>query len=51
MEACSLVTSAYAAGDASGSIGVIGPTRMDYLLAMATVQAVARYLGDLLDDN
>jgi heat-inducible transcriptional repressor len=51
MEACSLVTSAYAAGDASGSIGVIGPTRMDYLTAMATVQAVAKYLGDLLDDN
>jgi len=51
MEACSLVTSAYAAGDASGSIGVIGPTRMDYLRAMATVQAVARYLGDMLDDG
>jgi heat-inducible transcriptional repressor len=46
MEACSLVTSAYLAGDASGSIGVLGPTRMDYLRAMAAVQAVARYLGD-----
>ena len=43
MEACSLVTSAYLAGDASGSIGVLGPTRMDYLRAMAAVQAVARY--------
>jgi heat-inducible transcriptional repressor len=46
IEACSLVTSAYLAGDASGSIGVLGPTRMDYLRAMAAVQAVARYLGD-----
>jgi transcriptional regulator of heat shock response len=30
---------------------VIGPTRMDYLRAMAAVQAVARYLGDVLDDG
>jgi heat-inducible transcriptional repressor len=51
MEACSLVTSAYLAGDASGSIGVLGPTRMDYLRAMAAVQAVARYLGDAFDAN
>ncbi|HYY79423.1 MAG TPA: heat-inducible transcriptional repressor HrcA [Actinomycetes bacterium] len=50
MEACSLVASAYLAGDASGSIGVLGPTRMDYLRAMAAVQAVARYLGDVFDD-
>jgi heat-inducible transcriptional repressor len=49
MEACSLVTSAYLAGDASGSIGVLGPTRMDYLRAMAAVQAVARYLGDAFE--
>ncbi|HEY6590482.1 MAG TPA: HrcA family transcriptional regulator, partial [Actinomycetota bacterium] len=51
MEACSLVTSAYLAGDASGSIGVLGPTRMDYLRTMAAVQAVARYLGDAFDGN
>src|SRR5919107_396577 len=51
MEACSLVTSAYLAGDASGSIGVLGPTRMDYLRAMAAVQAVARYLGDAFRDS
>ena len=47
----SLVTSAYLAGDASGSIGVLGPTRMDYLRAMAAVQAVARYLGDAFEGN
>jgi heat-inducible transcriptional repressor len=51
MEACSLVTSAYLAGDAAGSLGVLGPTRMDYLRAMAAVQAVAGYLGDALDDE
>jgi heat-inducible transcriptional repressor len=51
MEACSLVTSAYLAGDASGSIGVLGPTRMDYLRTMAAVQGVARYLGDAFEGN
>ena len=51
IEACSLVTSAYLAGDASGSIGVLGPTRMDFLRAMAAVQAVARYLGDAFEAN
>jgi heat-inducible transcriptional repressor len=50
MQACSLVTSTYSAGDTIGSIGVLGPTRMDYLRAMAAVQAVASYLGDVLDD-
>lgn len=51
MQACSLVIARYAAGDAAGVIGVLGPTRMDYLRAMAAVQAVARYLGDVLDDD
>ena len=50
MQACSLVTSTYPAGDTIGTIGVLGPTRMDYLRAMAAVQAVAGYLGNLLDD-
>lgn len=50
MQACSLVTSTYPVGDTIGSIGVLGPTRMDYLRAMAAVQAVAGYLGSLLDD-
>lgn len=50
MQACSVVTSTYPAGDTIGSIGVLGPTRMDYLRTMAAVQAVASYLGDVLDD-
>ena len=50
MQACSLVTSTYPAGDTIGTIGVLGPTRMHYLRAMAAVQAVASYLGDVLDD-
>jgi heat-inducible transcriptional repressor len=51
MQACSLVTARYPAGGAAGTIGVLGPTRMDYLRAMTAVQAVARYLGDVLDDD
>jgi heat-inducible transcriptional repressor len=30
-----------------GSIGIVGPTRMDYLTAMTTVRAVARRLSEL----
>jgi len=51
MQACSLVTARYPAGGAAGTIGVLGPTRMDYLRAMTAVQAVARYLSDVLDDD
>jgi len=29
-------------------LGVLGPTRMDYPTAMATVRAVARYVSELL---
>jgi heat-inducible transcriptional repressor len=50
MRNCSLVTASYHAGGATGNIGVLGPTRMDYLRAMAAVQAVARHLGGVLDD-
>lgn len=35
-------------GQSSGALGVIGPTRMDYALTMATVNAVARYIGQFL---
>jgi transcriptional regulator of heat shock response len=30
-----------------GTIGIGGPTRMDYLAAMASVRAVAKHLSDL----
>jgi heat-inducible transcriptional repressor len=44
----SLVTAPFKAGDATiGTIGVVGPTRMDYLSAMASVRAVARRLSEL----
>jgi heat-inducible transcriptional repressor len=31
-----------------GSLGVVGPTRMDYAGNMGQVRAVARYVGELL---
>ncbi len=50
----SIVTAPFKAGDATvGTIGIVGPTRMDYLSAMASVRAVAERLSELaseLDD-
>lgn len=45
----SLVTTAYDAGSLA-SLGVLGPTRMDYPSTMAAVRAVARYVADILDN-
>lgn len=44
----SVVAAPYRAGDQPiGTIGVVGPTRMDYLTAMAAVRAVARRLSEI----
>jgi heat-inducible transcriptional repressor len=44
----SLVTAPFKVRDTPlGTIGVVGPTRMDYLSAMASVRAVARRLSEL----
>jgi len=43
----SIVTAPFRAGDVNlGTIGIVGPTRMDYLLAMASVRAVAERLSE-----
>jgi len=46
--AMSLVATAYGSDDRAGVVGVIGPTRMDYPRAMATVRTVADTLTDVL---
>jgi heat-inducible transcriptional repressor len=38
-------------GAAVGAVGVLGPRRMDYGHTMARVAAVARYVGNLLEDR
>lgn len=48
----SVVTAGYGAdGAAVAALGVLGPTRMDYAANMASVRAVARYLGRILADQ
>lgn len=48
LQQTSLVTAAYGS-DAVATLGVLGPTRMDYPQAMASVRAVARYVSELLE--
>jgi heat-inducible transcriptional repressor len=48
----SIVTAPFKAGDATvGTIGVVGPTRMDYPSAMASVRAVAKRLSDIATEH
>ncbi len=49
MHSCALVASSYCRGSVPvGSVGVVGPTRMMYENAIATVEATADYLSELL---
>jgi heat-inducible transcriptional repressor len=49
MQDCSIVTAPYYAGTSErGSIGVVGPTRMDYDRAVPAVKFFARALTDVL---
>lgn len=49
LRSTSVVSTGYGPGDTIvGGMGVVGPTRMDYPGTIATVRAVARYVGDLL---
>jgi heat-inducible transcriptional repressor len=52
LESTSVVTARYARADQPvASIGVVGPTHMDYSGTMGTVQAVAQYIGRILSDQ
>lgn len=51
LAACSIVAASYdTVGGADGSLGVLGPTRMDYPRTLAAVQAVASSLEKALAD-
>jgi heat-inducible transcriptional repressor len=48
----SVVATGYGPGDeALASLGIVGPTRMDYPGSMAAVRAVARYVSRILDEG
>ena len=52
MESTSVVTARYGSGDSTvASLGVVGPTHMDYAGNIAAVQAVAQYVGRILDEQ
>jgi heat-inducible transcriptional repressor len=51
LAATSVVATGYGPGDeALASLGIVGPTRMDYPGTMAAVRAVARYVSRILDE-
>lgn len=51
MEAYSIVMSPYQLGDTVGSLGVIGPKRMDYGRAVALVENMASVVNQPADDE
>jgi heat-inducible transcriptional repressor len=52
LAAASVVAAGYGASDSSlATLGVVGPTRMDYPGSMAAVHAVARYVSQILADD
>lgn len=52
LAATSVVATGYGpVNDHLGSLGVVGPTRMDYPGSMAAVRAVARYVSRILDEG
>jgi heat-inducible transcriptional repressor len=51
LAATSVVTTGYGPhDDALATLGIVGPTRMDYPGTMAAVRAVARYVSRILDE-
>jgi len=52
LSATSVVATGYGPGDeALATLGIVGPTRMDYPGTMATVRAVAHYVSKILDEG
>jgi heat-inducible transcriptional repressor len=52
LAATSVVATGYGPGEeALATLGIVGPTRMDYPGTMAAVRAVARYVSRILDEG
>ncbi|MGH7492018.1 MAG: heat-inducible transcriptional repressor HrcA [bacterium] len=48
---CSLITASYHVGTITGTLGVLGPTRMRYAKVVALVDFMAKVLTQVLDEN
>jgi heat-inducible transcriptional repressor len=49
LQDCSIVVAPYCVdGEVAGTVGVLGPTRMDYRQALAAVEAISQQLGHVL---
>lgn len=46
---CSIVSSHYTAGEGSGTVGVLGPTRMEYSKLVSIVDYTARIMSEVLE--
>jgi len=51
IQTCSMVTSKYRAGKVTGTIGIIGPTRMPYSKLVSIVEFTAKSLSEALSDE
>ena len=52
MQYCSVIAAPYGLSeDVVGSLGIVGPTRMDYARAIAAVHEVAENLGHMLSES
>lgn len=49
LQSTSVVASSYGTQESWASLGIVGPTRMDYASTIAAVRAVASYVGRILD--
>ena len=52
MSDCSIVTAQYRVGDqATGTLGIIGPTRMNYNRVISVLEFMSRAVTELLSDR
>jgi heat-inducible transcriptional repressor len=48
-EGCSIVSSTYKVGQVEGTIGILGPTRMEYAKLLAIVEYTAKLLSEQME--
>ncbi len=51
MSDCSLIAARYRIGEVAGTLGIIGPTRMNYSHLISLVDYTARILSDIMGQN